>query len=53
MVAKLESSGYTVYTEETDSTTRIGVKYDCSQQEVDTLLREIRSKIDSKSWVLR
>lgn len=53
MVTKLESSGYTVYTEETDSTTRIGVKYDCSQQEVDTLLREIRSKIDSKSWVLR
>lgn len=53
MVTKLETLGYEVYTEETDSTTRIGVKYDCSRQHVDDLLNEVRSKVDGKSWVLR
>ena len=53
MVTKLETLGYEVYTEETDSTTRIGVKYDCSRQQVDDLLNEVRTKVDVKSWVLR
>lgn len=53
MVTKLETLGYEVYTEETDSTTRIGVRYDCSRQHVDDLLNEIRTKVDVKSWVLR
>lgn len=53
MITKLETLGYEVYTEETDSTTRIGIKYDCSRQKVDDLLNEIRTKVDAKSWVLR
>jgi hypothetical protein len=53
MRKRLQSLGYEIYTEKTDSTTRIGVKYDCTDTNAEELLNKIRAEIDSTSWVLR
>ena len=52
MIQRLQNKGYEVYTEETDSTTRVGLKYDCASTDVDTLLAKIRKTIEAKAWVL-
>jgi cell division septation protein DedD len=53
MIKKLQKLGYKVYTEETDSMTRVGLLYDCKKiNEVD-LLEKIKSSVDTNSWILQ
>ncbi len=52
MVKRLQKLGYKVYTEEKQGTTRIGLLYDCTKTNADSLLRDVRSKIDTTSWIL-
>ncbi|MBK8700170.1 MAG: hypothetical protein IPN29_11825 [Saprospiraceae bacterium] len=53
MTERLQKLGYDVYTEETDSTTRVGLKYDCGSMDPDSLLSLIRTKVEKKSWILK
>ncbi len=52
MVKKLQKLGYKVYTEEKVGSTRVGLLFDCTKTNADSLLREIRSSIDTTSWIL-
>lgn len=53
MTNKLKKMGYEVYTEQTDSLTRVGIKYDCTNPKIDRLLDTIRKKIIKESWILK
>jgi cell division septation protein DedD len=52
MVKKLQKLGYKVYTEEKGSMTRVGLLYDCTKMNADSLLKDVRSKVDTTSWIL-
>lgn len=52
MVKKLQKLGYKVYTEEKGSMTRVGLLYDCRKINADSLLKDVRSKVDTTSWIL-
>jgi cell division septation protein DedD len=53
MIKRLQKLGYKVYTEENDSTTRVGLLYNCNNENEVDLLAKIKSTVDTSSWILQ
>ncbi len=52
MEEKLASYGHNVYTEEYGPHTRVGFRYDCSDEDLPEYLHKIRAQISRKAWYL-
>ena len=52
MVSQLERKGYTVYQSEYKGFSRVGLKYDCADEDLEAYLQNIRKKISKKAWYL-
>lgn len=52
MVSLLERKGYTVYQSEYKGFTRVGLKYECENEDLEAYLHSVRKKISKKAWYL-
>jgi len=52
MVSLLERKGYNVYQSEYKGFKRVGLKYECVDEDLETYLHQIRKKISKKAWYL-
>jgi len=52
MEEKLLSQGYDVHTEEYGPHTRVGFRFDCSEEDKPEYLHKIRAKYARKAWYL-
>ncbi|HMT00226.1 MAG TPA: hypothetical protein PKA12_15850, partial [Saprospiraceae bacterium] len=52
MQKRLQDRGYEVFLGDNDSTTRVGVKVNCTLSELPQHLAKIRSQINKDAWVL-
>ena len=52
MQKRLQNRGYEVFLGDNDSTTRVGVKVNCTLSELPQHLAKIRSQINKDAWVL-
>ncbi len=48
----LESKGYDVYVEEYGPYTRVGFRFDCSEEDLPSYLNRVRRNVSSKAWYL-
>ena len=46
------SHGYDPYTEQHNGLTRVGLKIECTEEDVDDILNDIKNKISDKAWFL-
>lgn len=53
MMENLRKRGYKVYTETTDSMTRVGLEFECSDIELETYLRDIQKILAEDAWYLK
>ena len=52
MVSLLERKGYEVYRSEYKGFTRVGLKYECVDEDLEAYLQEVRNKISKRAWYL-
>jgi len=52
MVSLLERRGYKVYQSEYKGFTRVGIKYECIDEDLEAYLHTIRKKISKRAWYL-
>ena len=52
MTSLLERKGYSVYRSEYKGFTRIGIRYECSNEDLEAYLKNIRNKVSKKAWYL-
>lgn len=52
MISLLERKGYKVHQEEYKGFNRVGIKYECANEDLELYLQNIRKKISSKAWYL-
>ena len=52
MEKKLIAEGYSIFTETYGPYTRIGISFDCTDVDLESYIRMIRSTISSKAWYL-
>ncbi len=46
------SHGYAPYTEQHNGLTRVGLEIECTEEDVDDILNDIKNKISDKAWFL-
>lgn len=52
MVSLLERKGYQVFQSEYKGLTRVGIKYDCRNENLESYINDIRKKVSKKAWYL-
>ncbi len=52
MVSLLERKGYEVYQSEHKGFKRVGLRYECANENLETYLQNIRKKISKRAWYL-
>ena len=52
MTSKILQNGYEPYSEYNNGFVRVGVQFECPNEDLTTFLHEVRNNIDSKAWYL-
>jgi nucleoid DNA-binding protein len=53
MINKLHEMNYDVYTEQHNDFTRVGISFDCTNEDLTNYIRKIRSEIAKDAWYLQ
>ncbi|MCC6816742.1 MAG: hypothetical protein IT267_10045 [Saprospiraceae bacterium] len=53
MIKFVQKNNYTSYTEMYNQYQRVGIEFDCTKTDLQTMLRELKEKFDPKAWILK
>ena len=53
MINKLQEMNYDVYTEQHKDFTRVGISFDCTNEDLTNYIRNLRSEIAKDAWYLQ